>query len=118
VVGVALVQGTFVYSPVVAPWSGNMMWGLLGTAASAAGWLLVFCPAWFPMLVPQKYPRVSRVVFAVCGLLLLLASGLLGLLGAQSMLHGDFSLRAPYALIGLATGVCFIRLAWLERQTR
>jgi len=118
VVGVALLQGVFVYSPVVIPWSDGPVWGLLSAAVSVAGWLLIFSPAWLPMLVPQEYPRVSRSLFAVCGLLLLLVSCLVAFSETRMLLHGGISLLVPYGLLGSAIGVYFLWLAIVRTPQR
>src|SRR3982751_1013637 len=80
---IAIVQGVFVESFVAIPWAESIGWGLISAATSVAGWLLLFTPAWLPMLVPPKYPRVSRAAFALCGLILLLAGGFAGVLAAE-----------------------------------
>lgn len=111
VASIAIVQGVFGESFVAMPWAASVVWGLIGAATSVAGWWLLFAPAWLPMLVPPKYPRVSRAAFGLCGLILLLVGGVIGFLGAEMMLYGEFTLLAPYGLLALATGVYFLWLA-------
>ncbi|KQU67933.1 MULTISPECIES: hypothetical protein [unclassified Rhizobacter] len=118
VAAIAVLHSEFVYSPVAMPWSESVVWGLIGSAASIAGCLVIVSPAWVPMLIPQQYPKIARTAFALCGLILLVAGGGIALAEVPRIPHDGFSFLVLYGLLALVIGACFIWLAASRTDAR
>ena len=110
-VAFAIFHTEFVYSPVALPWSESIVWGLISSAVSIAGYLVIISPAWVPMLIPQRYPKVARTAFVLGGLMLLAAGGGAAFAEVPRIPHDGFSFLALYGLLALVIGACFLWLA-------
>ncbi|WP_457332327.1 hypothetical protein [Rhizobacter sp. P5_C2] len=110
-VAFAIFHTEFVYSPVAFPWSESIVWGLISSAVSIAGCLVIISPAWVPMLIPQRYPKVARTAFVLGGLMLLAAGGGAAFAEVHGIPHDGFSFLALYGLLASIIGTCFLWLA-------
>lgn len=58
------------------------------------------------MLIPQRYPKVARTAFVLCGLILLAAGGGVAFAEVPRIPHDGFSFLALYGLLALVIGAC------------